>query len=191
VNVTTWHNDIGRTGQNTSETVLTQANVTQNQFGRICSYAVDGKVYAQPLVVTNVLFQGQTAAKTIAYVVTQNDSVYAFDAANCNLLTPNRLPISLLQPGEEAALCADLNNNCTVQPKVGILGTPVIEITDTSPNTKGTLYAVAESECPRCGQNNANVFYHRLYALDITSLGGDQRRSCSDLSLGLRKVWNR
>jgi hypothetical protein len=166
--VTTWHNDIGRTGQNTNETVLTQSNVTQNMFGRQCHADVDGKVYAQPLVLTDVLFQGQTTRKTIAYVVTQNDSVYAFDASNCTVLTSQGQPKSLLQPGEEAALCADLHN-CTVSPKVGILSTPVIEITGSNP-TRGTLYAVAESECPSCGQNGANVFYHRLYALDIASL---------------------
>ena len=172
VNVTTWHNDIGRTGQNTNEIVLTQSNVTQNQFGRLCSYTVDGKIYAQTLVVTNVLFQGQTAAKTIAYVVTQNNSVYAFDATNCAVLTSNGQPKSLLQSGEEPANCNDLNN-CTVTPKVGILGTPVIEITGTNPNTTGTLYAVAESECPantQCNSNNFPIFFHRLYALDITSL---------------------
>ena len=170
VNVTTWHNDIGRTGQNTNETVLTQSNVTQNQFGKLCSYAVDGKVYAQPLVVANVLFQGQTAAKTVAYVVTQIDSVYAFDATNCIVLTNGHK--QLLQAGEEAANCTDLGN-CTVQPKVGVLGTPVIEITGTSPHTTGTLYAVAESECPantQCNSTNVPIFFHRLYALDIASL---------------------
>ncbi|MGA9966510.1 MAG: hypothetical protein WBQ10_15035, partial [Terriglobales bacterium] len=43
-------------------------------------------IYSQPLVVANVLFQGQTAAKTIAYVVTQNDSLYAIDTTNCTTL---------------------------------------------------------------------------------------------------------
>lgn len=79
--VVTWHNDIGRTGQNTNETTLTQSNVTENKFGRLCSATLDGMVYSQPLVLTNVVFQGQTAAKTIAYVVTQNDSVYAIDTS--------------------------------------------------------------------------------------------------------------
>jgi hypothetical protein len=37
----------------------------------------------------------------------------------------------------------------------------------------GTLYAVAESECPantQCNSNNFPIFFHRLYALDISSL---------------------
>jgi len=82
--VTTWHNDNWRTGQNTSETTLTTALVGNPAiFGRKCLRTVDGQIHAQPLVVTNVLFQGQTTAKTVAYVVTENDSVYAIDGTNC------------------------------------------------------------------------------------------------------------
>jgi hypothetical protein len=35
VNVLTWHNDIGRTGQNTNETALTYSTVTKSKFGKI------------------------------------------------------------------------------------------------------------------------------------------------------------
>jgi hypothetical protein len=170
VNVTTWHNDTWRTGQNTNETILTQSNVTKNHFGKLCSAALDGRAYAQPLVVTNVLFHGQTTAKTIVYVVSQNDSVYAIDPTNCTALAQTQL----LEAGEEAANCTDLGN-CTVAPIVGILGTPVVEITGTAPYTTGTLYAVAESECPantQCNSTNFPTFYHRLWALDIASLAG-------------------
>jgi hypothetical protein len=72
VNVTTWHNDIGRTGQNTNETVLTTSNVAPATFGKLCSYTVDGEVYAQPLVVTGVNIGGQ---HTVVYAVTQRDNV--------------------------------------------------------------------------------------------------------------------
>jgi len=43
VSVTTWQNDNGRTGQNTSETTLT-TGINDTNFGKICSYPVTGQV---------------------------------------------------------------------------------------------------------------------------------------------------
>ena len=58
VNVTTWHNDNGRTGQNINETMLTNSNVNQTTFGKICSYALlaNEQIYAQPLALGNIIF---------------------------------------------------------------------------------------------------------------------------------------
>jgi hypothetical protein len=40
VNVTTYHNDNARTGQNTQETILMPANVNSGQFGKLFSLSV-------------------------------------------------------------------------------------------------------------------------------------------------------
>src|SRR5215472_10493889 len=56
-NVITQHNDLSRTGANTSETILTPANVAKS-FGRLFTNAVDGQVYAQPLYVQNLNIAG-------------------------------------------------------------------------------------------------------------------------------------
>src|ERR1700730_2062288 len=78
VNVTTYHNDNARTGQNTQETILTPANVNSAQFGKLFSVSVDGQVYAQPLYLSNVNIGGGT--HNVLYVATEHDSLYAIDA---------------------------------------------------------------------------------------------------------------
>jgi hypothetical protein len=143
VNVITWHNDNARTGQNTYETVLTRDLVgNQNSFGKLCSSTVDGMVHAQPLVVHVTIGSN---AYTAVFVVTQNDTVYAFDGINykaghpCTQVAMRHLPPSgYLAAGN------------------GILGTPVI---DTNTNT---LYLVAESK------DSSDTLRHQIYALDIT-----------------------
>jgi len=44
INVTTYHNDNARTGQNTQETALTTANVNTSTFGKLFSVALGAGV---------------------------------------------------------------------------------------------------------------------------------------------------
>ena len=76
--VLTQHNDNARTGQNTTETILTPSNVNSTQFGRIFTLPVTGQVYAQPLYVPNVTIAG--IAHNLLIVATEGDLLYAFDA---------------------------------------------------------------------------------------------------------------
>ncbi len=158
-NVTTWHNDIGRTGQNLNETILTTSNVNATQFGKLFSQPVDGAIFAQPLYLSNVTIAGQQ--HNVVFVATENDSVYAFDADNNGGANINPLwQASLLTAAHGAAagatafpaseLCAD------IVPVVGITGTPVID------STTNTLYVVSKS------QENGNAV-QRLHALDVTT----------------------
>jgi hypothetical protein len=76
--VLTQHNDLGRTGWNSQETILNTSNVNNNSFGLVASRPVDDQIYAQPLVVSGVSIGGGT--KNVVYVATVNNSIYAYDA---------------------------------------------------------------------------------------------------------------
>jgi|SRR5579872_928378 len=168
--VTTWHNNNWRDGENSTETILNQANVklnknSSNQFGKVCSTAtgaIDGQLYAQPLV-TGATITGYTH---VVYLVTQNDTVYAIDGdsagPNCTVIAKQ----SLLGVNQGPAKCGDIGGKqCgTIAPIVGILGTPVID------TTTNTIYLVSEIESTASGCTTnppPSCFSHWLHALDL------------------------
>ena len=169
VNVTTWQNDVQRTGQNLNETILTPGNLTAGNFGQLCSATLDGQVYAQPLVVSNVTFRGTNYA-SLVYVVTQNNSLFVINGAppsgsnSCVIVGS----LSLNPAGQYPADCNFLGaEQCqTVKPTVGILGTPVIQ---TGQGTIGTLYVVTETQDTPIGDQPSNWF-HYLHAVNLDQL---------------------
>jgi hypothetical protein len=159
--VFTQHNDIGRTGQNINETILTPANVNASTFGKVFSQPVDGNLYAQPLYVPNVNIPGK-GIHNVIYVATEGDSVYAFDADNDTSANTSPLwRVTLLDAAHGAALGATTASSfqivChAIDPQIGITSTPVID------PSAGTIYVESESR-------ENSVYIHRLHALDITT----------------------
>jgi hypothetical protein len=68
-----------RTGANLNETILNQSNVNVNGFGKVFTRTVDGQIYAQPLIVTELAFQN-IGIRSAVFVATTRNMVYAFDA---------------------------------------------------------------------------------------------------------------
>jgi uncharacterized protein (TIGR03437 family) len=158
VSVTTYRNNLARTGENLAETFLTPANVNPVQFGKLFSRPVDGQLYAQPLYLPSVPIAGK-GVHNVVFVATQHDSVYAFDAdSNTGSNGPPLWQVSLANAaaGETPAGVADVLNCLTIAPELGITGTPVID-----PSTN-TLYVVAMTK-------RDNLIFHRLHALDVRS----------------------
>jgi hypothetical protein len=156
-NVTTYHSDVLRSGQNLHETVLTPALVQVNTFGKLFSQPVDGQIYGEPLVLANLEIPGK-GLHTVVYVATENDSVFAFDGNNNTGSNSTPLwQVSFINPakGITTVPSSDLGTDA-IYPQIGITGTPVID-----PNNQ-TLYVVAATK-------ENGTYVQRLHALSVTT----------------------
>ena len=156
--VTTYKNDLARTGQNLTESVLTTSNVNSASFGLQRNLSVTGHVDAQPLYLSQLTVAG--VAHNVVFVATEHDIVYAFDAdTGANLWN-----LSLVPAGESVG---DDHGCGQVSPEAGITATPVI---DRTAGQHGIIFVVAMTK------DSGGTYHQRIHALDITTgaelLGG-------------------
>jgi hypothetical protein len=144
--VITYHNDPQRTGWNQHETILTTANVKPNSFGLVATVPLDDQVDAQPLVVADQTIEGH-GVRTVVYVATESNTVYAVDSWSGQVLKSTNLGPPVPTP----LTCT--NNG----PNVGITGTPTID------KKAQILYVIAYILVS--GQPT-----YRLHALDLRTL---------------------
>jgi uncharacterized protein (TIGR03437 family) len=137
-----------RSNANVNESILTRATVSSASFGKVGGFPVDGQIYAQPLYISGLPMPG-VGTKNVVFAATLNDSVYAIDADAPGSTTP----LWQVNLGTAAASSSlpDVND---VNPQLGILSTPVIDV------NAQIIYAVAETF-----EAGAPVF--RLHALSL------------------------
>jgi len=152
INVLTYHDDIGRTGLMQLETTLTLANVNSTTFGKVNFLTTDGKVNAEPLYASNVSIN--SVVHNVLYVVSEHDSIYAFDADTGAQLWKSTALLQGETTSEAVFGCGQIS------PEIGITDTPVI---DRNKGPNGAMYFVAMSK-------DSNSAYHqRLHAIDLVN----------------------
>jgi hypothetical protein len=149
--VLTYHNNNARTGLDNKEAILNYSNVNSSAFGKLFVVPADGLVDGEPLYLSSVSIAGVT--HNLLIVVTENDSVYAYDADTGTSLWH----ASTLESGETPSD----NRGCSqVTPKIGITSTPAI----VRPKSGDpAIYVVAMSK------DSSGNYYQRLHALDATT----------------------
>jgi hypothetical protein len=148
--VLTYHNDIARTGQNLTETILTTSTVNSANFGKLGFYSVDGLVDAQPLYASNVAVPSN-GTHNLLIAATEHGSVYTFDADSGTTVWHT----SMLKAGETTS---DKRGCPQVAPEIGVTSTPVI---DRTRGANGVVYVVAMSK------DGSGNYHQRLHALDL------------------------
>ncbi|HEV2136005.1 MAG TPA: pyrrolo-quinoline quinone [Terracidiphilus sp.] len=151
IDVGTYHDDIGRTGLNAHESILTSSNVNSSSFGLVRVLGVDGKVDGEPLYLSNLSAAGKQ--QNIVFAVTEHGSVYAFNADTGSQVWKT----SVLGANESSS---DDHGCGQITPEIGITSTPVI---DRSAGPHGTIFVVGMSK------DQAGKYHQRLHALDVAT----------------------
>jgi outer membrane protein assembly factor BamB len=155
--VATYHYDNLRTGWNSQERILNPTlcprpslGCIAERFGLVREASLDDVVYAQPLVVPDVMISGQK--HDVVYVVTENNTVYAIDADTGSVILNRNLGPAVPRPHPSGIPCA--NNG----PQVGIESTPVIDL------TRNAMYLLSYTMAAS-GQPT-----YQLHAIDLGTL---------------------
>jgi len=154
--VTTYHNNLSRDGTNTHEYALTTSNVTTSTFGKLFSCNIDSPAYAQPLWVAGLSIGDGT--HNVVFAASSRDTVYAFDADKVPCVT--YWSASLLGSGETYVNTGDVGTG-DIQPDIGIVGTPVIDL------STNTLYVLTKSKNTGTSCVPATSCHQRLHALNL------------------------
>ncbi len=194
VNVLTYRNDPNSDGANSNEVQLSSANVKVGSFGKLSTTSVDGNVYAQPLIDTGVTIAtgvnttaGSAGVHDVAYVATENDSLYAIDASvggKGKILWQRsfleQTPNGNVNPGSGSGVLGDQDEslaNTTVvdtltttdvgvadiSPTIGITGTPVID-----PANNAIYLVVKTKESTVVNGVTTTYFVQRLHAINLS-----------------------
>ena len=152
----TQHYNNERTGWFPYEGTLDVKNVPKLKL--LFKQHLDGTVYAQPIYAHHVNIPGK-GVHNVVYVATQNDSVYAFDAETHKPALWHR---HLIPHGEQVVSWTDVTKCNNIWPTIGITSTPVID------PASHTMWVVAKTRSAGDDPDTA-TYYHRLYALDIST----------------------
>jgi hypothetical protein len=152
--VLTYFNNATRTGVQSSETILTPANVNSASFGKRFTFSVDGYLYAQPLYAGG-LGMPDGAVHDVVIASSVHGTVYAFDADGNNPAQGYLWKTSVVPTGETQVTTTDYG--CpNPDPETTLLSSPVID------RSTGTLYAVSKTKNTVSG-----AFIQRLHAISL------------------------
>lgn len=117
ITVSTAQYNNARSGENTSETGITPANISS--LVKVGQYVLDGALYGQPLYIPGLIVNGGTY--NVVIMATMNNTVYALDAD-----APGAAPLWSTNFG--VAWSSYNDNGGEYHQAIGILSTPVVDV---------------------------------------------------------------
>jgi hypothetical protein len=169
VHVLTNRYNSARTGANMAETLLDTKSVAVTTFGKLFTRTVDGDLYAQPLIVSNVIVSDAT--RNVVFLATARNWVYAYDAD----VPDSCLPLWARNLGQPVPRDDIFENYLNFASYIGVTSTPVIEIDGRGGGTMYVVYKV------RTITQGVKSFTYYLRALDITT--GEDRTGANNPSV--------